>query len=83
MTIIALKRVARNVPADTPIQTPDSTSTLLLASEVAARLRVTEKALEHWRRRGMGPNFIRLGRNCIRYRLEDIEIFIQRRAISY
>ncbi len=54
----------------------DEGDALLLASEVADCLRVTEKALEHWRRRGTGPQFIRLGRNCVRYRLEDVRAFL-------
>lgn len=53
---------------------------LLVAAEVATVLRVTEKALEHWRRRGDGPAFIRLARNCIRYREGDVIEYLERRV---
>ena len=53
---------------------------LLVASEVATLLRVTEKALEHWRRRGDGPAFIRLARNCIRYKEGDVIEYLERRV---
>ena len=43
--------------------------------ETADILGVKEDTLDHWRVRGHGPRFVRIGRR-IMYRLEDIEAFI-------
>lgn len=94
MTILK-RRITRPVtPASAPLPTavhpapatpvseqtsPPPTDALLLPAEVAARLRVSEKALEHWRRRGLGPRFLRLGARAVRYRKEDVDDYIQQR----
>lgn len=44
----------------------------LTPSEVASRYQVTERTLEKWRAAGVGPDWIPLGRNTIRYRLSDV-----------
>jgi predicted DNA-binding transcriptional regulator AlpA len=55
-------------------------STLLTSSETAHRLNISAATLRGWRRRKLGPLFIRLGpRKCIRYRMSDIETFLQNR----
>ena len=66
----------------TPITARPSPGQLLTTGEAAERLRLSEKALEHWRRRGDGPRFVRLGRNCVRYRFEDIEAFVAGRVFT-
>ena len=48
---------------------------LLTEHQVAQLLHVKVKALQAWRSRGGGPPFIKLGR-CVRYRLEDLEVFL-------
>ena len=45
----------------------------LTQSDVAKRWGLSEKTLEHWRARRYGPKWLALSRNCIRYRLEDVE----------
>ena len=50
---------------------------LLKTPEVAKKLRVTKAALESWRFRGCGPQFVKYGR-AVRYRPEDIEKFIEK-----
>ena len=49
---------------------------LLDEKQAAALLRVTTKALQGWRYRGGGPRFVKAGR-CVRYRLEDLQGFVQ------
>ena len=50
---------------------------LLKPKEAAAYLKVQPGTLKTWRWSGKGPRFIRLGnRSTIRYRLEDLEVFI-------
>lgn len=55
-------------------------SKLLKASIVAAMLDVSEDTLNRWRQRGTGPKFCKFARNrqaIVRYRLEDVEAFIE------
>lgn len=40
--------------------------------EVAKRLDVSTRTIQQWRRAGIGPAFIRIGQNTIRYREEDV-----------
>ena len=53
----------------------------LTETEVAEMLRCTKAALRKWRREGRGPRFIRVGR-LIRYRLADVEEFLESNASS-
>lgn len=50
---------------------------LLTASEAANHLQVSPKTLETWRSRGGGPNFIQLRNRAIRYRIADLDAFIE------
>ena len=54
---------------------------LLTESEVSEILRCTKAALRRWRREERGPRFIRVGR-LIRYRLADVEEFLESNASS-
>lgn len=54
---------------------------LLRPQEVCDLLGVTMHAVEAWRRRGGGPEFVRVGR-LIRYRQSAIEQYIQARTRS-
>jgi predicted DNA-binding transcriptional regulator AlpA len=46
---------------------------LLDERAAAAALGVTPRALQEWRRRGEGPQYVRISRRCIRYRPEDLK----------
>lgn len=46
--------------------------TYLRQRELAARWRVSERALERWRWTGKGPAYVKIG-GAVRYRLSDIE----------
>ena len=48
---------------------------LLTENETATTLKCTKAALRRWRRERRGPRFVKLGR-LIRYRLSDIETFV-------
>ncbi len=50
--------------------------TLLTQKQVEQYLQLKASTLEQWRLAGKGPKFIRLGRS-IRYRIEDIEDFVE------
>jgi len=40
--------------------------------DLAKRLDISTRTLQQWRRAGIGPAFIRIGQNTIRYREEDV-----------
>ncbi|HTG33300.1 MAG TPA: helix-turn-helix domain-containing protein [Thermoanaerobaculia bacterium] len=50
---------------------------LLTESEAAGYLRLTPRALQAWRYQGKGPPFVRISRRAIRYRLVDLEAFVE------
>ena len=47
--------------------------------ETARFLKLKVKTLQAWRCRGDGPRFLKLGR-AVRYRLSDIEAFVNERT---
>jgi predicted DNA-binding transcriptional regulator AlpA len=49
---------------------------LMTEDETAITLKCTRAALRRWRRERRGPRFVKLGR-LIRYRLSDIEAFVE------
>jgi hypothetical protein len=55
---------------------------LLRTDEAAHRLQLTTRTLELWRRRGVGPRYIRLNGRVIRYRVEDLNAWLARRALQ-
>ena len=52
---------------------------LLTEPEAAAFLNFTPRALQAWRVRGGGPAYIRCSSRAIRYRLQDLETWIEER----
>ena len=61
-----------------------SNSKLLREQEVAERLGVSVRTIQHWRLVGGGPVFIKVGR-CVRYAGEDLTEFMneqRRRSTS-
>jgi len=53
----------------------DSVAYVLTTAEVAARLRVSRRTVEEWRRRGRGPAHFKAGRH-VRYSVLDLEAWI-------
>lgn len=49
-----------------------NTPALLTPKEAAAFLQVSEKTLEKWRTKGIGPKFRRLGHRTVRYLQNDL-----------
>ncbi len=55
----------------------------LLDSRQAAKVvNVRPRTLEGWRRRGCGPPFIRLSPRAVRYRIEDLERWIEEHRVT-
>ena len=46
----------------------------LTTKELAARLRMSSESLAHWRIKGIGPRYIKLGRKIL-YPLAEVEAF--------
>ena len=51
---------------------PDHLSRLIPETEAAEFLGYTVRALQNWRLRGGGPNFIKVSRRSVRYRRRDL-----------
>ncbi|KFI65740.1 phage transcriptional regulator, AlpA [Bifidobacterium cuniculi] len=63
-------------------QSPDSASErMLTAREVARMLHVSERTVSNWRYRGEGPDFVRISKTCVRYRLSDVRRWMAEREV--
>jgi hypothetical protein len=51
-----------------------------LTDEVATWLRMSPEALRKWRRRGIGPPFVKLPTGPVRYRRRDVQAWIEANA---
>lgn len=64
---------------ETKLPTLDAAE-LLTTSEVARLLHLCTWTVKHWRRRGQGPPFIRLGTRSIRYSRLQLLVYLDRRV---
>jgi predicted DNA-binding transcriptional regulator AlpA len=55
---------------------------LLKDTEAAAFLGVKDQTVRTWRSKNIGPKYIRISRNIIRYRSEDLEAYLAARIIE-
>ena len=61
--------------------TPFTLSRNLTTIEAARFLNLKPATLGQWRWNGRGPRFVKIGRSC-RYRLADLEAFLEERVFS-
>ena len=54
----------------------------LSESDVAEMINVAAVTLKGWRRSGRGPKFYRLGPRLIRYRAEDVDVWLRSQAVE-
>jgi predicted DNA-binding transcriptional regulator AlpA len=82
--------VKRNLAFGPRVRSPDRTGPvgplwgqLLTECEVAQLLQVSPNTLRYWRRKGQrrGPNYVKIERRLVRYRVKDLESYLQRRAV--
>lgn len=53
---------------------------LLMSTALAASyLKISPRALEKWRLTGEGPVFVKVSPKCVRYRLQDLKEFVEKR----
>jgi len=50
--------------------------------EAAKLLGVTERIMQSWRFRGIGPRFIRMGVKCVRYKPLELTQYLESRTID-
>lgn len=60
----------------------DERESLLDTKKSAKFLNVNPKTMIRWRMQGIGPQFIRIGARTIRYRLRDLERWLERRTYN-
>ena len=53
---------------------------LLTEVEAAKRLSCAPRTLQGWRTKGTGPRFVLVTARCVRYRIEDLDEFIESRV---
>ncbi|WP_420861931.1 helix-turn-helix transcriptional regulator [Algirhabdus cladophorae] len=63
-------------------QTNSLNSTLVDEREAASILCYSIRALQNWRHRGGGPDFVKVSSRSVRYRRTDLEKWIADRTIS-
>ncbi len=59
----------------------DRSTIALTEFQTAQLLSISVSGLRKWRRKGCGPQFVRLGR-LIRYRVVDIELWLDGHAVA-
>lgn len=63
-------------------QNEPSPSTLVNEREPASILCYSVRALQNWRHRGGGPDFVKVSSRSVRYRRADLEKWIAARTVS-
>lgn len=58
---------------------PSDELDFLCSRDVAGILKISVSTLAKWRQRGAGPAFTRVGERIVRYRREDVRIWLSRR----
>ncbi len=65
-----------------PSLSDNATASPVMDEKVAAAfIGVSQKTLQTWRSRRIGPPYVRLARKCILYRKADLEEFIDARVV--
>ena len=55
---------------------------LVTADSAARHLDLSKQTLARWRQVGKGPRFVRISQTCVRYRLDDLEAWVEDRIYS-
>lgn len=58
----------------------DDRNALLTERQAADLLNLSPRTLAAWRLRGRGPSFLRIGKTCVRYRLRDLDKWVESRV---
>jgi predicted DNA-binding transcriptional regulator AlpA len=60
---------------------PAASSTILTATEVAEQTGLSVETLAQWRSQGKGPPYVKISRNCVRYRQCDLDGWLAERIV--
>jgi len=66
----------------TDIHHPESTNSLFTEPQAARFLNFTPRCLQAWRQRGVGPKFVRVSSRAVRYRICDLNEWINQHIKS-
>ncbi len=67
---------------ETKIQQHPNDVLLVDEQEAARMLGYTVRTLRNWRFKGRGPRFVRVNARSIRYRIQDLEAWIEFRIVQ-
>ncbi len=56
-------------------------SELLTPDEVAKQMGLSIETLAQWRSQGKGPMYVKISRNCVRYRQSDLDGWVAERIV--
>ncbi|MGH9344511.1 MAG: helix-turn-helix transcriptional regulator [Terriglobia bacterium] len=65
-----------------PIPAPSTRSRLLTPEDVADVTGLSTETLAQWRSQRRGIPFIKISRNCVRYRQQDLDFWLAERVVS-
>ena len=60
----------------------DESTKLLTEAQAARYLALSVFTLRNWRCRGDGPPFVKISRNAVRYRTQDLDVWVSGRVRS-
>lgn len=55
---------------------------LMTTAEAAAYLSFPEATVKAWRARGTGPAYVRINGRVVRYRMSDLDAWVDEQAVS-
>lgn len=56
--------------------------TVMNEKDAANYLGLTARALQAWRYQGRGPKFVRVSARCVRYRVADLDAWLEARIVQ-
>jgi predicted DNA-binding transcriptional regulator AlpA len=59
---------------------PTNANALVEEDQAADFLALSHRTLRNWRSRGGGPKYIKVSAGCIRYRVQDLHDWIERKT---
>ena len=69
-------------PMDQAMSVSTSSMAMLDQEEAARFLHIQPRTLESWRQRRIGPRFVRYSIRCVRYRAQDLQVWLDNQSIQ-
>lgn len=74
-------QLERTEPAGNSVRNSASPAGLLTAKEVADQMRLSMETLAQWRSQKRGIPYVKISRNCVRYRQADLDCWLSERIV--